>query len=105
MHLTVCLVFGGGGREGFYLFIFLCTFGKTSCYIENIQFYFNSPDGQPLSKKALKKLQKDAEKAAKKAEYKAANKPAQQVKIFVDKYLINDYLSLIRTKSDRFNCI
>ncbi|XP_052716623.1 aspartate--tRNA ligase, cytoplasmic-like [Crassostrea angulata] len=36
------------------------------------------PDGQPLSKKALKKLQKDAEKAAKKAEYKAANKPAQQ---------------------------
>lgn len=73
------------GREWFYLFIFLCTFGKTSCYIENIQFNFNSPDGQPLSKKALKKLQKDAEKAAKKAEYKAANKPAQQVKIFVDK--------------------
>ncbi|XP_048779800.2 aspartate--tRNA ligase, cytoplasmic-like [Ostrea edulis] len=35
------------------------------------------PDGQPLSKKALKKLQKDAEKAAKKAEHKAANKQAQ----------------------------
>jgi len=28
------------------------------------------PDGQPMSKKALKKMQKDAEKAAKKAEYK-----------------------------------
>ncbi|XP_062588514.1 aspartate--tRNA ligase, cytoplasmic-like [Saccostrea cucullata] len=36
------------------------------------------PDGQPMSKKALKKLQKDAEKAAKKAEYKAANKTVQQ---------------------------
>lgn len=46
-------------------------------YVES--FNWISPDGQPLSKKALKKLQKDAEKAAKKAEYKAANKPAQQV--------------------------
>ena len=29
-----------------------------------------SPDGKPLSKKALKKLDKKAEKTAKKAEYK-----------------------------------
>lgn len=35
------------------------------------------PDGQPLSKKALKKQQKDAEKAAKKAAYKQQNQDQQ----------------------------
>nr|KAG5693239.1 hypothetical protein BaRGS_034498 [Batillaria attramentaria] len=35
------------------------------------------PDGQPMSKKALKKQQKDAEKAAKKAAYKQQNKEQQ----------------------------
>jgi hypothetical protein len=45
-------------------------------------FILFSPDGQPMSKKALKKLQKDAEKAAKKAEHKAAKQQSQPVKIY-----------------------
>ena len=35
------------------------------------------PDGQPLSKKALKKQQKEAEKAAKKAAHKQQNQQQQ----------------------------